>query len=968
MGSSPSEVGFPGSYSCQNQSMPQEPVECGATSKSTEISERKQQLESETVQSEPSPVTENLDPSPEDTGKSNLLDTSLSPKPNSNDPEPEFVSENTNNQPCVASENVSPSKGKNSLENGIIQNDIALITVNETLRPPPEDMAENSVTKDLEKPHNDARKSTVTDNSSCTQHSISEHMLRFPSGAFCEQSEEQPKTAQELLEYESVKTSTTICSSLATGHLDETRVLAGESSPVKQLGLPPDSEINIPVERLGPDTHDIHKKGNLKQLESPSKDEASNPERLVSQVKRNTKSPKRKNILRNSDRVLRSRSEEKPKAPESSENVVNVDSTEKRRKRKKNKRQKRIEVDEYSRIKARLRYLLNRISYEQSLITAYSSDGWKGLSLEKIKPEKELQRATSAILRRKLEIRNLFERIDTLCAEGRFSESLFDSEGLISSEDIFCAKCGSKDLAANNDIILCDGACDRGFHQFCLVPPLLSEDIPPDDEGWLCPGCDCKLDCIDLVNESHGTNVSISNSWKKVFPEAAETGENPDPNQDLSSDDSDDNDFDPDRQEINEESQGDESSSDDSDFTSDELEAPSENKQQLGSSSDDSEDDDFNPDVPHPDDNMKEGSSSSDFTSDSDDLTFFDTDKFSGEIESCKSIRQEDSVRKNSSGGSRDKQSLGGKLLSASEPSTSQDTPLSISARRTIDRLDYKKLYDETYGNASSDTSDDEDYFDAIGPTDNVEDASGSVNGKVSGIKSAKGKKKNSEHITKRSRRKSNSEHASGVSSEVHEGSLPSSSSGKRVRSSYKRLGEAASQGLHRLFKENQYPDRAAKESLAKELGLTYQQVTKWFDNTRWSFNHPSPMDPRPVGKKASAVPKSSNNKSSELVHDETLGIVATSNGTQSKESPKSRVSPVETHVVLALAADAKTGSRESKTTPRPRKRKQSLADQPDASDSKMLETENLPATNLSDGKDQEAQASKRATRKKSIP
>lgn len=41
---------------------------------------------------------------------------------------------------------------------------------------------------------------------------------------------------------------------------------------------------------------------------------------------------------------------------------------------------------------------------------------------------------------------------------------------------IFCAKCGSKDLSANNDIILCDGACDRGFHQHCLEPPLLSED------------------------------------------------------------------------------------------------------------------------------------------------------------------------------------------------------------------------------------------------------------------------------------------------------------------------------------------------------------------------------------------------------------------------------------------------------------------------------------------------------------
>lgn len=94
-------------------------------------------------------------------------------------------------------------------------------------------------------------------------------------------------------------------------------------------------------------------------------------------------------------------------------------------------------------------------------------------------------------------------------------------------------------MSLDNDIILCDGACDRGFHQFCLEPPLLSEDsndqstplffaiydssvaysfvwlaVPPDDEGWLCPGCDCKVDCIDLLNDSQGTDLSVTDSWE----------------------------------------------------------------------------------------------------------------------------------------------------------------------------------------------------------------------------------------------------------------------------------------------------------------------------------------------------------------------------------------------------------------------------------------------------------------------
>ncbi|KAK8564267.1 hypothetical protein V6N12_036395 [Hibiscus sabdariffa] len=51
-------------------------------------------------------------------------------------------------------------------------------------------------------------------------------------------------------------------------------------------------------------------------------------------------------------------------------------------------------------------------------------------------------------------------------------------------------------------------------------------------------------------------------------------------------------------------------------------------------------------------------------------------------------------------------------------------------------------------------------------------------------------------------------------------------SSGKQARSStYKRLGEAVIQGLYNSFKQNQYPDRSAKENLAKELGITLLQV-----------------------------------------------------------------------------------------------------------------------------------------------
>jgi len=64
--------------------------------------------------------------------------------------------------------------------------------------------------------------------------------------------------------------------------------------------------------------------------------------------------------------------------------------------------------------------------------------------LEKINLEKEFQRATSEIGDRELRIRDLFQRLDSLCAEGKLPEAQFVSEAMIESEGIFCAKCGSK--------------------------------------------------------------------------------------------------------------------------------------------------------------------------------------------------------------------------------------------------------------------------------------------------------------------------------------------------------------------------------------------------------------------------------------------------------------------------------------------------------------------------------------------
>ncbi|XP_020225178.1 homeobox protein HAT3.1 isoform X2 [Cajanus cajan] len=555
--------------------------------------------------------------------------------------------------------------------------------------------------------------------------------------------------------------------------------------------------------------------------------------------KKNSKLLK-KYMLRSSDRALRSRTKEKPKEPEPSSNLVdgNNDGVKKKSGRKKKKKREEGITDQYSRIRSHLRYLLNRISYEKSLIDAYSGEGWKGYSMEKLKPEKELQRAKSEILRRKLKIRDLFRNLDSLCAEGKLPESLFDSEGEIDSEDIFCAKCQSKELSTNNDIILCDGVCDRGFHQLCLDPPLLTEDIPPDDEGWLCPGCDCKDDCMDLVNDSFGTNLCISDPWERVFPEAA--GNNMDNNLGLPSDDSDDDDYNPNGPEdVNVE--GNESSSDESEYASasEKLEGSHED-QYLGLPSEDSDDGDYDPEAPDVDCKVNEESSSSDFTSDSEDLAAAIDDNTSPGQDGDISASLDDVKYLKSS--SKQKGKVGKKLPMADElssllqPDSGQEGSSLVSGKRHVERLDYKKLYDETY---HSDTSDDDDWTDTATPSRKKK-----LTSNVTPLSPNGNAPNNSVHVPKRNAHQNKAENINNSPTKSRDGRVKSGSRNRKSGSStHKRLGEAVVQRLHKSFKENQYPDRTTKERLALELGLTYQQVTKWFDNTRWSFRHSSQME-----------------------------------------------------------------------------------------------------------------------------
>ncbi|KAI4344463.1 hypothetical protein L6164_011688 [Bauhinia variegata] len=192
---------------------------------------------------------------------------------------------------------------------------------------------------------------------------------------------------------------------------------------------------------------------------------------------------------------------------------------------------------------------------EQNLIDAYSGEGWKGQSREKIRPERNYREHRSRILKCKLSIRDAIRQLDSLSSVGSIEDSVIAPDGSVYHEHIFCAKRKLPEAFPDNDIILCDITCNRAFHQKCLDPPMDTKNIPPEDEGRFCKFCECKMNILDVVNAHLGTRFSMDSNWLDVFKEEAAFPDGDtallNPEEEWPSDDSEDDDYNPEKRDDN---------------------------------------------------------------------------------------------------------------------------------------------------------------------------------------------------------------------------------------------------------------------------------------------------------------------------------------------------------------------------------------------------------------------------------
>ncbi|KAG6977149.1 hypothetical protein JG688_00000672 [Phytophthora aleatoria] len=166
---------------------------------------------------------------------------------------------------------------------------------------------------------------------------------------------------------------------------------------------------------------------------------------------------------------------------------------------------------EHKRLENKIKSQAHRLRYPMAFIDAYEAEGWNKSSLDKLKPNKELDAERRKIAKGQ---RALVDGLQEL-------KALYANEPQVPPmavfEDVHCSRCGSTDIEQDNDILLCDSVgCHRAYHQKCQTPIVLTANIPAGDEPWFCEVCLAIFECLKSINSVFGTTYEDVDD---LFPE-----------------------------------------------------------------------------------------------------------------------------------------------------------------------------------------------------------------------------------------------------------------------------------------------------------------------------------------------------------------------------------------------------------------------------------------------------------------
>eukprot|EP00963_Diacronema_lutheri_P013194 scaffold2319_cov350-Pavlova_lutheri.AAC.14 len=208
-----------------------------------------------------------------------------------------------------------------------------------------------------------------------------------------------------------------------------------------------------------------------------------------------------------------------------------------------------MRVETYEKLKRKAFGILRKAQVDKNYLDAYGGKGWRRKNANRFVPETEIRRAEQRLEEYKASVRGIVRLCDEAEGAKRMAALALNSSGenAIDVEEISCSFCGDGDSWRGNDIIICDGYCERAYHQKCIEPAVCLESMA-EDQGWLCPPCRAKVDIVFKVDDVFGVQYDATTPWHVMFRQEHE-GEEGEEQQgtilgvDLPSEDEEDEDF-----------------------------------------------------------------------------------------------------------------------------------------------------------------------------------------------------------------------------------------------------------------------------------------------------------------------------------------------------------------------------------------------------------------------------------------